>query len=110
MLTIKTQVSFRFLNLNKLQGITLTREVTGATYHANNTNGRFTGCVALTGKLDNINDLNVYFVRQQVILDDCDILITVTSQNRPSKIEVPMLVNKLLRHIDCKITIALTPE
>lgn len=110
MLIIKTKVSFRFLNLNKLQGITLTREVTGATYHSNHSNDRFTGVVALTATLDNINDLNIYFVRQQVVLEDCDILISVSSHNPPSKIEIPTLVNKVLKHIDCKITVALTAD
>tara|TARA_R110000751_G_scaffold15290_2_gene49327 strand:- start:16823 stop:17104 length:282 start_codon:yes stop_codon:yes gene_type:complete len=89
-----------------LQGITLTREITGATYYPQNDTNHFIGAVALTETLDNINDLNIYFVRQQILLDDCDILISVTSKNHVNKVEIPRLVNKLLKHIDCKLTFA----
>jgi hypothetical protein len=107
-LNIKIQVSFRFLNLDKLQAITLTREIAGATYESHGDSDCFIGSVALTETLDNINDLNIFYVRQQILLDDCDILISVSSHNQVNKVEIPRIVNKLLKHIDCKLTIVFT--
>lgn len=104
MSNIKIQVFFRFLNLDKLQAITLSREISGATYLANSDTGKFIGLIKLTDTLENLNDLNIYYVRQQTLIEDCDILISVTSQNQISKVEIPRLVNKLLKHIDCKLT------
>jgi hypothetical protein len=103
-LNIKINVSFRFLNLDKFQAITLSREISGATYVQQSEKGNFIGAILLSENLDNLDDLNIFFVRQQVQLSDCDILIFVTAENAPCTIEIPARVNKFLKHIDCKLT------
>lgn len=105
---IKIQVYFRLLNLDKFQAITLTREVPGATYDNHLQNNCFVGSVYLNENLDNLDDLNIFFVRQQIQLQDCDILISVTSKNSIKTISTPMFVNKVLKHIDCQLTFAFT--
>jgi hypothetical protein len=61
--------------------------------------------VTLTSELDNLDDLNIFDVRQQIPLPNCEILVSVISENPTDTIEIPMTVNKLLKHIDCKLTI-----
>jgi hypothetical protein len=92
------------LNLNKLQAITLAREVQGSVYYEHVEPNCYLGTVTLTEELENLDQLNIYHVRQQILLHDCDILISVTTDNTLDTIETPRLVNKLLKHIDCKIT------
>jgi hypothetical protein len=97
------------LNLDKFQAITLTREVAGATYNSHPKNECFVGFVSLNENLDNLDDLNIFYVRQQLPLQDCDMLITVISENSADTVTVatPMFVNKVLKHIDCQLTFSL---
>ena len=103
-INIKIQVCLRLLNLDKFQAITLTREVPGATYDNHPENNCFVGSVSLHESLDNLDDLNIFYVRQQIQLQDCDIFISVTSENGTKTFATPMFVNKVLKHIDCQLT------
>jgi hypothetical protein len=47
---------------------------------------------------------------KQLPLKDCDILITVTSENCKGNVAAPMFVNKVLEHIDCQLTFSLNPS
>jgi hypothetical protein len=60
--------------------------------------------VRLNESLDNLDDLNIFCVRQQIPLQDCDILISATLKNMAGTITTPIFVNKVLKHIDCQIT------
>ncbi|AGH43440.1 hypothetical protein C427_1331 [Paraglaciecola psychrophila 170] len=62
------------------------------------------GLVCLNENLDNLDDLNIFYVRQQIALQDCDICIVVTSANVTDTVATPMFVNKVLKHIDCLLT------
>ena len=104
MFHINIDVMFRLLNLDKFQAITLTREVAGATYNNHPKNDCFVGSVYLNENLHNLDELNIFYVRQQIPLYDCDILIAVTALNEAKKVAVPMFVNKVLKHIDCQLT------
>ena len=66
------------------------------------------GSVCLNECLDNLDDLNIFYVRQQIPLQDCDILIAVTSANDQKTIATPMFVNKVLKHIDCQLTFSVS--
>ena len=78
---IKIDVTFRLFNLDKYQAITLHREVAGVTYAPHPEKNGLVGTVCLNQDLDNLDDLNIFYVRQQIPLQDCDILITVISEN-----------------------------
>jgi hypothetical protein len=108
-ININIEVTFRLLNLDKFQAITLTREVAGATYNHHPKRECFVGFVSLNENLDNLDDLNIFYVRQQLPLQDCDMLITVISENSADTVTVatPMFVNKVLKHIDCQLTFSL---
>jgi hypothetical protein len=93
------------LSLDKFQAITLTREVAEATYNNHPENGCFVGSVCLNESLDNLDDLNIFCVRQQIPLQDCDIFISVTSTHATKTVATPRFVNKVLKHIDCQLTI-----
>ena len=103
-ININIQVSFRLLNLDKFQAITLTREVPGAAYDNHPENDCFVGSISLNDNLDNLDDLNIFYVRQQIPIQDCDILISVTSENGTKTVTTPMFINKVLKHIDCQLT------
>lgn len=92
------------LNLDKFQAITLVREVAGATYDNHPENRCFIGSVCLTENLENLDELNIFYVRQQIPLKECDMLISVTSTSGAQTIATPMFVNKVLKHIDCQLT------
>lgn len=92
------------LNLDRFQAITLTREVSEATYENQAENNCFVGSVCLHTNLSNLDDLNIFCVRQQIPLQECDILISATSKNGSTTIATPMFVNKVLKHIDCQLT------
>jgi hypothetical protein len=62
------------------------------------------GLVCLNENLDNLDDLNIFYVRQQISVQDCDICIVVTSANVTDTVAAPMFVNKVLKHIDCQLT------
>ena len=62
------------------------------------------GLVCLNENLDNLDDLNIFYVRQQISLQDCDIRIVVTSANVTDTFAAPMFINKVLKHIDCQLT------
>lgn len=97
---------FRFLNLDKLQAFTLTKEVAGASYTPHPENKGYIGCVPLLEcHLDN---LNIFYVRQQIKLSDCDILIAATTHNTSGTFAIPQIVNKWLKHIDCQLTFSFT--
>ena len=107
---IKIDVTFRLLNLDKYQAITLLREVDGVTYAHHPEKSCFVGSVYMDQGLGNLDDLNIFYVRQQVPLQDCDILIAVTSTHNQRTLTTPMFVNKILKHIDCQLTFSFHPS
>ena len=107
---IKIDVTFRLFNLDKYQALTLHREVAGVTYAPHPEKNGLVGTVCLNQDLDNLDDLNIFYVRQQIPLQDCDILITVISENNQRTVATPMFVNKILKHIDCQLTFSFHPS
>lgn len=102
----KTNAYFRFLSLNKLQAFTLAREVIGASYETQGVENRFVGLVPLTGmSLDDIND---FYVRQRIELEQCDILVSAQTNVENLEHEAPEIVNLMLRYIDCKLRFSVT--
>jgi hypothetical protein len=63
---IKIDVTFRLLNLDKYRAITLNKEVDGVTYDKHPKKSCFVGSVCLNQSLDNLDDLNFFYVRQQI--------------------------------------------
>jgi hypothetical protein len=98
-------VNFRLLNLDKFQAMTLMREVAGSTYESHAEKSCFIGSVCLTQSLDNLDDLNIFHVRQQILLQDCDILLSVSAISANKTVTTPLFVNKVLKHIDCQLTL-----
>lgn len=97
-----TTVTFRFLHLDKMQAFTLVREVEGAHYVAADVAGRYVGSVELAEQ--RFDELNIFFVRQQINIAECDIHIAAVLNHNDQQVVAPPLVNKLLKHIDCQLT------
>ncbi|WP_272995172.1 hypothetical protein [Paraglaciecola agarilytica] len=98
----KPSATFRFLDLNKMQAFTLQKEVEGAYYTASARDGRFVGSVELCEH--RFDELNIFFVRQQIDITQCDIHIVAKLEQPSQQVAVPLAVNKLLKHIDCQLT------
>ncbi len=102
----EAEISFRFNNLDKLQAFTLVREILGSSYEEDLSNNCFVGYVPLTQK--NFDDINDYYVRQRIEIAECDIFISITPTTDENIIAIPAIVNKMLKYIDCKLTISFT--
>jgi len=100
--SIEAEISFRFNRLDKLQAFTIVREIVGASYNEGQKDNCYVAYTTLTD--NNIDDINDFYVRQQVALDDVDICISVNATSGTNTINVPIVVNKMLKYIDCKLT------
>lgn len=101
---VEAQISFRFKRLNKLQAFTLVREIQGSSHNKTQYNDCYVGSVSLTEY--SFDDINDYFVRQRVNTLDCDILLSVNESSGSETASVPEIVNRMLKYIDCKLTIS----
>lgn len=103
---IETKISFRFNRLDKLQAFTLVRAILGSSYEENLASDCYVGYVPLTKQ--NLDDINDYYVRQRVEIEDCDIFVSANSTSATNIIELPAIVNRMLKYIDCKLTFSFT--
>ena len=99
-------VSFRLLKLNKLQAHTLEREVPRSSFKYVDSKSCYVGVIPLTE--DIFDPLMIFFERQQINIADCDIFLTVFSGKDTDIIDVPSSVNKMLKHINCKLVFSYT--
>ena len=102
----ETKISFRFNRLDKMQAFTLEREILGSYSDNHIDNNYFVVCVPLTDS--NFDDINDYYVRQRVEIEDCDILVSVSSASGTKILDIPAMVNRMLKYIDCKLTFSFT--
>ena len=57
---------------------------------------------------DIFDSLMIFFERQQINIADCDIFLSVFSGKDTDIIDVPSSVNKMLKHINCKLVFSYT--
>ena len=57
---------------------------------------------------DIFDPLMIFFERQQINIADCDIFLSVFSGKDTDIIDVPSSVNKMLKHINCKLVFSYT--
>lgn len=97
-------IEFRFLQLDKMQAIILTREVQGAHYQPHAVKPYFIGSVPLIK--ESMDDINHFFIRQKVVETECDILISSQQAVDRHEVKVPPIVNRMLKDIDCPLTLS----
>ena len=102
----EAEISFRFLSLDKFQAYSLVREIVGSTHKEHVENKCYVACVPLTPK--NFEDINDYYVRQRVEIEACDIFVSVSSDSNKGIVDIPVIVNRMLKYIDCKLTFSFT--
>jgi len=85
-----------------MQAYTLKKEIRGAKFYHDEEQDRFVGLVPLEEAL--FDELNDYFIRQQIGFDECDILVEAITESKSTEITVPHVVNKMLKYIDCQLT------
>jgi hypothetical protein len=98
------KISFRFNRLNKLQAYTLVREISGSSYEENLRNNCYVGSVPLNN--DNLDDINDFYVRQRIDIEQCDIFASVSSGF--TAVTMPAVVNRMLKYIDCQLVFSFT--
>tara|TARA_B100001063_G_C16610456_1_gene475462 strand:+ start:165 stop:494 length:330 start_codon:yes stop_codon:yes gene_type:complete len=103
---MNVEVSFRFLSLNKLQAHTLEREVANSSARYVEDKNCYVGTIPLTE--DIFDPLMIFFERQQIALSNCDIFLSVLSSKDTNIVDVPSSVNKMLKHINCKLVFSYT--
>lgn len=98
--------SFRFLSLDMMQAYTLKKEVSGAWFYKDEAKEVFVGVVPLIEA--HFDELNDYFIRQQLAYDECDIYVEATAQGseKTAQVNVPREVNRVLKYLDCPLTYA----
>lgn len=97
-------INFRFNRLDKMQAFTLVREIIGSSYQAHSEENYYVGLIPLTKK--SLDDINDFYVRQQVNIDDTDIHISINGKSPSAEFNIPVIVNRMLKYIDCQLTIA----
>lgn len=103
-------LSFRFRQLNKMQLITLGRELDGVSYAENSANEgnqkpcSFEALVELTET--NLDAITMFYVRQGLNISNCDILVSIKSVDTTS-FTLPAIVNQMLKHIDCPLSFSI---
>jgi hypothetical protein len=105
-LNIPVKINFRFNHLDKFQAYTLVREILGSSYEEKLSNNCYVGSVPLSN--DNLHDINDFYVRQRVDMEQCDIFVSVSSDSGTTEATMPAVVNRMLKYIDCKITFSFT--
>ena len=105
-LNVEAEISFRFLSLDKFQAYSLVREILGSTHEEHSENKCYVACVPLTQQ--NFEDINDYYVRQRIEIEACDIFISVNSDSASGIVDIPIIVNRMLKYIDCKLTFSFT--
>jgi hypothetical protein len=102
----RAEISFRFNRLDKMQAFTLEREIVGSLRKDHIKDHYYIVCVPLTDM--SFDDINDYYVRQRVDIEDCDILVSAASDACANVYDIPVIVNRMLKYIDCKLTFSFT--
>lgn len=100
----EAQVSFRLLSLDKFQAYSLVREIISSSHQLDEDSNSYIASIPLTKQ--NFEEINDYFIRQRIELEACDILISVNAHSNTGSVNVPTIVNRMLKYIDCKLTFA----
>lgn len=108
--TVTLNLDFRFRRLNKMQVITLSRELEDVVYtetleiDSKLSPYRFDALVRLSS--NNLDAISMFYVRQGLNVSQCDILIRVNPAVTPC-FTLPAVVNQMLKHIDCPLSFSL---
>lgn len=106
------EISFRFRQLNKMQVLTLCRELEDVSYAENpadedNLKPRsFEALVVL--KAEHLDSINMFYVRQGLNVSNCDILVSLKDADT-THFTLPAIVNQMLKHIDCPLSFSIRP-
>ena len=103
-------VSFRFRQLNKMQLLTLCRELERVSYSERSAKEdnlkphSFEALVELTAS--NLDAINMFYVRQGLNVSNCDIFVSVKATDATG-FTLPAIVNQMLKHIDCPLSFSI---
>lgn len=99
-------VSVRFLNLTKFQGLVLTKEIKASSSKKHSKLNQYVGYIPVVG--DNMHEILNFMERQNIEKTDADIFISVASSQRSDIFEIPNLVNEMLQLCNFKLTFSFT--
>tara|TARA_R110001592_G_scaffold283457_2_gene551394 strand:+ start:7251 stop:7592 length:342 start_codon:yes stop_codon:yes gene_type:complete len=99
-------VSFRFLRLTSLQVAELTSKISGAECRKKKYSSYSVGVVELRKEI--IGPLIEFYGHHNQAAEDCDIFLSLTTENDTEIWEAPAVVNEVLRSINCRLTFSFT--
>ena len=82
------------------------RDIVGSSYEEQLMNKGYVGSVKLTD--NNFDDINDFYVRQRIEINECDIFVSVNAESGTKTVDIPAVVNRILKYIDCQLTLSFT--
>jgi hypothetical protein len=103
----RLRVIFRFLALTPKQAKDLKAAFPSCELGRHFKTGRLVGCIALNSR-SKIDPVVSFKTAHEVKAKDCDVFVSLLTDNDTGIINVPDVVNRLIREIDCRIVFSFT--
>ncbi len=100
---MSAELKFRFLALDKLQALTLQRELMSESQLEELRTGVY--CVSIPLDEYSLGDILNFYIRQEVKPSECDIILVINKSDGSNPLSVPRLVNDVLKQIDCDLKV-----
>jgi hypothetical protein len=103
----KITVSFRFLTLTPKQGLDLKASIPGSELGRHFKSKKLVGCVPLTGRTRIVSIID-FAEAHGLKPKDCDIFVSVSTEKDTLIVDVPRIVNQMIRRMDCQVVFSFT--
>ncbi len=100
-------VLFRFLDLNAEQAKDLVSAIPGSRMGKHHKTGAAVGCVTL-GSADMVQPILSFIEKHTVPSEQCDVFVSIFTENDTELWDVPRVVNQLIKAVDCQLVFSFT--
>ena len=104
---MKMTVSFRFLALTPQQGRDLMAAIPGTRLGRHFKTKKVVGCISVTSrtKIDQIAGFQrTHGVKQS----DCDVFVSISTHRDTEIVDVPRIVNRIIKKVNCQVVFSFT--
>lgn len=103
----KMTVSFRFLALTPKQGQDLKTAIPGSELAQHFKTRKVVGCVPLNGRT-RIEPIICFAEAHGLKSKECDIFVSVSTDRDTLLVDVPRIVNQIIKAMDCQVVFSFT--
>ena len=103
----KMTVAFRFLALTPQLGKELQRNIPTSTLSRHFKTKKVVGCIPVTCRTK-IKQIAEFQRTHSVALADCDVFVSVSTDRDTEIVDVPKIVNRIIKEIDCRVVFSFT--